>query len=138
MDITRTFPAERPTANPAGARQLVEPIPAVAPPVVAAAAAVAPVASAATDNSQIKSAADKKAAEPSAAEIAHSVEAINKFLKPVASNIQFSVDQDSGTTLVKIIDTETQVILRQIPSKEALSMAKELDKLQGLLVREKA
>ena len=66
------------------------------------------------------------------------VEAINKFLKPVASSIEFSVDQDSGRTIVQVIDTDTQDVLRQFPSKQALAMSHELDKLQGLLIRDKA
>jgi len=73
-----------------------------------------------------------------AAELKHALDAINKFLKPVASNIEFSIDQDSGRTLVKIVDTETNTVIRQTPSKEVLAIARELDKLQGLLIREKA
>ena len=126
MDITRTSSAERAAVLPA-ARQSAE-----------APAELDAPAAAGVSNIQIKPAIETKKNEPTAAEVAQSVEAINKFLKPVANNIQFSVDQDSGTTLVKIVDTETQAVLRQIPSVEALSMAKELGKLQGLLVREKA
>ena len=66
------------------------------------------------------------------------VEAINKFLKPVASSIEFSVDQESGRTIVQVIDTDTQDVLRQFPSKDALALSHELDKLQGLLIRDKA
>ncbi|NEX62706.1 flagellar protein FlaG [Noviherbaspirillum galbum] len=67
-----------------------------------------------------------------------SLNAINRFLKPVTGNIEFTQDQDTGRTLVKIVDTQTNTVLRQIPSEEAVAIAKELDKLQGLLVREKA
>lgn len=73
-----------------------------------------------------------------AAELKHALDAINRFLKPIASNIEFSVDQDSGRTLVKVVDTETNTVIRQTPSKEVLAIARELDKLQGLLIREKA
>ena len=73
-----------------------------------------------------------------AVDLKRSVDAINKFIKPVASNIEFSIDQDSGRTLIKIVDTETNTVIRQTPSKEVLAIARELDKLQGLLIREKA
>jgi len=79
-----------------------------------------------------------KADAVDAAELKRSVDAINKFLKPVTSNIEFSIDQDSGRTLVKVVDTETNTVIRQTPSVEVLAIAKELDKLQGLLIREKA
>lgn len=71
-------------------------------------------------------------------EIKHALEAINRFLNPVNGNIEFSQDADTGRSLVKIVDTQTQTVLRQIPTKEALEIAKQLDRLQGLLVREQA
>lgn len=79
-----------------------------------------------------------KPAAVDAAELKHSVDAINQFLKPVASNIEFSIDESSGRTLVKVVDTETNTVIRQTPTKEVLAIAKELDKLQGLLIRDKA
>ena len=72
------------------------------------------------------------------AQLKHSVEAINRFLQPVSSDIEFSVDHESGRTLVKIVDTQTQTLLRQIPTQEVLDIARELDRLQGLLLRDKA
>lgn len=66
------------------------------------------------------------------------VDAINKFLAPIASSIEFSVDEESGRTLVKVIDTDTNDVLRQFPSKEALAISHQLDRLQGLLLKDKA
>lgn len=76
--------------------------------------------------------------EPHDAEVKRSLERINRFLQPTASNIEFAQDDETGRTVVKIVDKQTQEVLRQIPSKEAVAIAKELDKLQGLLVKEKA
>jgi len=72
------------------------------------------------------------------AKLDDAVATINQFLKPIASSVQFSVDEDSGRTLVKVIDTDTNSILRQFPSKEALAISTELGKLQGLLLKDKA
>ena len=66
------------------------------------------------------------------------VEEINRFLRQANTSVEFSVDQDSGRTLVQVIDSDTKDVIRQFPSKEALSLSHELDKLQGLLLREKA
>jgi flagellar protein FlaG len=71
------------------------------------------------------------------AEIKRSIDAINRFIQPVNGDIQFSMDDESGVTVIKIVDTKSNTVLRQIPTKEALEIAKELDKLQGLLVRDK-
>lgn len=70
------------------------------------------------------------------AELKKSVGEINQALK--SSNIEFSIDPDSGTTLVKVVDKETQKLIRQIPTEEALSIARQLSKLQGLLVHDQA
>jgi flagellar protein FlaG len=40
--------------------------------------------------------------------------------------------------VVKVIDRETQDVIRQIPSQEMLDLAQALDKLQGLLIKQKA
>ena len=99
--------------------------PAPASPAVAGAAPATPVAK-------------RASGEAGPAQLDHAVETINRFLKPVASSIQFSIDEESGRTLVKVVDTDTNTVLRQFPSKEALAMSSELSKLQGLLLREKA
>lgn len=66
------------------------------------------------------------------------VDAINDFLKPISSSIEFSIDEDSGKTIVKLMDKETNTVLRQYPTKEALAIAKDIDKLQGLLLKTEA
>lgn len=80
----------------------------------------------------------RPAAPVAAADMQQVVDSINSRLQPVVGNIQFSVDQDSGHTLIKIVDKQTQTVLLQIPSQQALEIAKELGKLQGLLIKEKA
>ncbi len=63
---------------------------------------------------------------------------INKFVQARASNVQFSLDDDTGIRIVKVIDTSTKEVIRQIPTEEAVHIAKVLDQLQGLLIRQKA
>jgi flagellar protein FlaG len=48
------------------------------------------------------------------------------------------VAADSGRVVVKIIDSATQEVVRQIPMEEMLALAKALDKFQGLLLQTKA
>lgn len=48
------------------------------------------------------------------------------------------VDDETGIHVVKVMDINTQEVIRQYPSEEILSLAKSLDKLQGLLIRQKA
>ena len=40
--------------------------------------------------------------------------------------------------MVKVVDQSTKEVIRQIPSEEMLAIAKALDSLKGLLVRQTA
>jgi flagellar protein FlaG len=48
------------------------------------------------------------------------------------------VDQQSGKTMVRVVDTATDQLIRQIPSEVAIAISHSLEKLQGLLVRQHA
>jgi len=63
---------------------------------------------------------------------------INAVLQIRAPGLEFSVDDDSARSIVKVIDTNTNEVIRQMPSKEALEIAKALENLDGLLIRDKA
>lgn len=63
---------------------------------------------------------------------------INTVLQVRAPGLEFSVDDDSARAIVKVIDTNTNEVIRQMPSKEALEIAKALERLDSLLIRDKA
>lgn len=86
----------------------------------------------------MKPAAQNTIPDLSEAQLTRSLDAVNKFIQPVANGLEFSIDRDTGHTIVKLVDKETHAVLRQIPSEEILAIAKALDKLQGLLVNHKA
>ncbi|ADQ83958.1 flagellar protein FlaG [Methylovorus sp. MP688] len=96
----------------------------------AAATVSAPAQTTAAQNDTNKSASDK--------DIAAAVKTLNSFISPVAQSVQFSMDQDSGKVVVKVVDTETNKVLRQIPNEEVLAISKTLDKLQGLVIKQTA
>lgn len=66
------------------------------------------------------------------------VKAVNAFIQPINNDLQFSIDEDTGKTVVKVIDINTKEIIKQFPSEEMLAIAKALDGLKGLLVQQKA
>lgn len=72
-----------------------------------------------------------------AAQVQDAVAQVQKFVEPVAQNLQFSVDMESGKTVVRLIDVRSKEVLRQIPSEEMLAIARALGKLQGMLVNQK-
>ncbi|MEY4582191.1 MAG: hypothetical protein RL701_6894 [Pseudomonadota bacterium] len=50
-----------------------------------------------------------------------------------STSLRFKVDQESGKTVAVLVDTEGQ-ILRQMPTEEALEVAKAIGKFQGMFV----
>jgi len=79
------------------------------------------------------------AAEPSREQLSAAVKKINESMSASAQSLQFSIDQDSERIVVKVIDQDTKQVVRQIPSAEALEIAKSIDQMQqGLLLRQKA
>lgn len=63
---------------------------------------------------------------------------LQDFVAAIGTSLRFTVDEDSGSTVIKVMDPDTQQILRQIPSKEALELSKALDNFKGLLVKQQA
>ncbi|WP_205750533.1 flagellar protein FlaG [Azonexus hydrophilus] len=70
--------------------------------------------------------------------VENAVERLSKFVANTKAEISFSIDQESGIQVVKVLDSQTKDVIRQFPSEEAIQLAQALDKLQGLLVKDKA
>ena len=75
---------------------------------------------------------------PGPAQISQALQSINKALETMSQNLEFTIDEESDRTIVKVIDQQTKEVIRQMPSAEAVEISKALDKLQGLLIRQKA
>ena len=73
-----------------------------------------------------------------AGELASAIEKVQDFTKTLANELKFNIDEDSGQMVVKIVDSATDEVIRQIPSEEMLEIAKALDQIQGLLIKQKA
>ena len=52
---------------------------------------------------------------------------LNGYAQFVNRELQFSVDEDSGYTVIKVMDAKTQKVIRQIPGEEALKFARMLN-----------
>lgn len=74
------------------------------------------------------------AAGRDAPQIDAAIEAANRSMRNVATNLQFEKDLSSGKVVVRVIDTDTQQVLRQMPSEEMLAMGKALERLKGLMI----
>ncbi len=88
--------------------------------------------------STVAPAATPQAQRSSESDVASAVEKLNDFASKNASDLNFSKDQDTGKTIVKVVDKATDAVIREIPSEEAIAIAKSIDKMQGLLINHKA
>lgn len=52
--------------------------------------------------------------------------------------LAFSIDDTTEKPVVRVTDASTGELIRQMPSEEALAIARSLDKLQGLLIKQEA
>lgn len=68
----------------------------------------------------------------------HLVEQLNQSVGMTGQQVQFSVDHDTGKTVLRVTDAESGALLRQIPGDEALAVARILDHMKGVLIRQKA
>lgn len=79
-----------------------------------------------------------KASPPSSDQVQQAIKEVTAVTQAKASSLQFSIDEDTGATVVKIVDSETHDVIRQIPAEEILAIARSLDKMAGLLLKQKA
>ncbi|MCI8210556.1 flagellar biosynthesis protein FlaG [Pseudomonas sp. S25] len=62
-------------------------------------------------------------------------EDIQKFFQSVKRNLEFSTDESSGRLVVKVIASDSGLVIRQIPNEEVLKLAESLSDASSLLFR---
>ena len=58
----------------------------------------------------------------SKSEIREAVSQVNNFVQSVQRDLSFSMDEGSGKTIIKVIDSDSGKLVRQIPSEEVLAL----------------
>jgi flagellar protein FlaG len=59
-------------------------------------------------------------------DLQQAVSQLNDHVQNMQRDLQFSIDQESGTMVVKVIDTKSEKVIRQIPTEETLRIARSL------------
>lgn len=81
---------------------------------------------------RVKSGEEKK----SAISLEKAVEDSNKMAKIMNSQVRFNIDHETGQVVVKVINKETNEVIRQIPSEEMVKLASRAEELRGLIFNE--
>lgn len=77
---------------------------------------------------------------PSLDQVNRAVSKLNQSPQAKSQGLEFSIDTDSKRTVVKVIDQSTKEVLRQIPTPEALEIAKAMEakSTMGVLIQQTA
>lgn len=86
----------------------------------------------------------QQAPEQSAQELSEATRDISEYIQSVSRSLNISVDGDLGTTVIQVVDADTEELVRQIPAEEILQIARFLsdqaassdqaDSVRGLLI----
>ena len=63
-------------------------------------------------------------------QIENAVSKLNEFVQSNSRQLAFSVDEGSNRQVVKVTDSESGKVIRQIPSEEVLNLSERLQDLQ--------
>lgn len=66
------------------------------------------------------------------------VKDLSQGVQNLQRSLQFSIDESSGRTVIKVVDKDTQEVIRQIPEEQVLELAARLDKNAGVFVKDEA
>lgn len=61
---------------------------------------------------------------PAEESAARAVVDLNNYVQKVGREIRFTVDGESGETVIKVMNSKTDEVIRQIPSEELLALAR--------------
>lgn len=74
--------------------------------------------------------AQPDAAEPDKARLQQAVDIVNQALLLEKRALNFSIDEESGRSVIKVFDFKTDELIKQIPSEELLRVAQDIKRLQ--------
>ena len=76
--------------------------------------------------------------QPTREVVAKAAADIQRFVQSMGRNLSFSVDEVSGYHVVRVVNPSTGELVRQLPSEELLKIARDFERLNNVLVSQKA
>lgn len=76
---------------------------------------------------QVQPEAKAERQPPKESEVKLAVEMLESHARSIGRDLHFEIDSDSGLTLIKVIDPQTEEVVRQIPTEEAVARSRSLD-----------
>ncbi len=88
------------------------------------------------ERSEAKAQAEAK--NMGATDVKELVEEAQSYIEDLNIRLNFKVDGDSGNVVVRVLNRETEELIRQIPSEELVNLREKLVELRGVLLDDKA
>jgi len=86
-----------------------------------------------------KAAVEQQATQPTSAQLKSVVDSINQSMKQNNLNVEFSIDQDTKQSVIKVVESSTGQVIRQFPSEEILAVSRMIaDAQRGALIKQQA
>ncbi len=87
---------------------------------------------------------DQQSIIPEKTEVKSQIEELKLFNQSIDRSLQFKVDEELGVTIVRVVDKETDELIRQFPPEELINLSKRLKELNeedtgksGIFLQEK-
>lgn len=121
--------------NEIGTIRAVTPLAASAPGAVPKAQEVVPPGRPPPRDEEVREAEKSPAdAEP----LEEMVTKLNELVQDLHRELRFTVDDASGETVIKVVDSKTDEVVRQIPSEELMRLRQRLQDAAGVIFRDSA
>ncbi|NEV60296.1 flagellar protein FlaG [Thiorhodococcus minor] len=85
-----------------------------------------------------RAASEAESEEAGLEQVTQAVDRINEMMQKGRNTLKFELDDDAGRMVVRVLDAETEELIRQIPSEETLKFAEYVEGLVGLIFNDQA
>jgi len=89
-------------------------------------------------NTVIKPSGVNEAAQPTREVVEKAAQEIQQFVQKMGRNLNFSIDETTGYHVVRVVNPDTGELIRQLPSEELLKIARDFERLNNVLVSQRA
>ena len=86
----------------------------------------------------IKPSSVEASSQPTREVVAKAAADIQQFVQSMGRNLSFSVDESTGYHVVRVVNPNTGELVRQLPSEELLKISRDFQRLNNVLVSQKA
>ena len=76
----------------------------------------------------------QQTADARSVEVKEAVSKLNEYVQKTQRDLDFQLDEDSGKTVIRVYDRQSEQLVRQIPDEVALEMAKKLNSEEPTLL----